>query len=265
MNLHHSNISENVSDLIIKKLLSENFKENEVYNLLDKSISIDDLNVIFKDLLRSKSYLRNIGLDLPLWFGNYNSSIRTVAVALDPKRNRQENNIITVGSIFSLHTSEGKNTNKNDYWNFISYLADTGFVYLTDIYKIYYETKDEKGQFLLSNKDKSFVENECYEQNKSILEDEILRIVKPNRIITLGNDAARAVKRIKDIKTNNIQFHHDGIDYIFLPHISRTVTQSIKTIGNLYKGLGIISQQPEIEHIGDSIIKNSELKNIFLK
>ena len=41
------------------------------------------------------------------------------------------------------------------------------------------------------------------------------------------------------IKTNFIQFQQDGIQYIFLPHVARTVTQSIKTIVNLYKGIGL--------------------------
>ena len=115
----------------------------------------------------------------------------------------------------------------------------------------------------MSNKDKSFVEKECYQHNKSILEDEILNIVQPNRIITLGLDVANAVKRIKDIKTNEIQFQQYEIDYLFLPHISRTVTQSIKTIGNLYKGLGIVTQKAEIEQIGKSILHHSILKNIL--
>jgi hypothetical protein len=113
-----------------------------------------------------------------------------MVVALDPKRNKQENRDITIGSVFSLHTTEGKINNRNDYWNFVWYLSQTGFVYLTNKYKIYYETKNEKGQNLISNKDKSYIEKGCFQQNKSILEDEILNIVKPNQIITLGVDAA---------------------------------------------------------------------------
>jgi hypothetical protein len=258
-------IKRKVSISLNTNLFSSRFVDDDIYELLGRDITIGDLNDVFKNLLQSKSDINNIGIDLPIWFGDYTSTNKTMVVALDPKRNKQDDKAISVSSIFSLHTEDGKNTNKNDYWNFVSYLAQSSFVYLTDIYKIYYQTKDRNGQNLLSNKDKSFTEEKCYAQNKSILEDEILRIVKPNRIITLGGDAAKAVKRIKDIKTSNIQFHYDGIEYIFLPHISRTVTQSIKTIGNLYKGLGIISQRPEIEHIGDTIIKNSELKNIFLK
>lgn len=263
MNFLDQSIKSDISNLINKKLLSGRSRENEIYDLLGKNLSINDLDFVFNSLLKSKSHLKNIGIDLPIWYGDYNSTTKTMVVALDPKRNNQENKDISIGSVFGLHSAEGKNTNRNDYWNFVSYLAQTGFVYLTDIYKIYYETKNEKGQNLISNKDKSFIEKECYQQNKSILEDEILNIVRPNQIITLGVEAANAVKGIKKIKTNDIQIQQDDIQYIFLPHIARTVTQSIKTIGNLYKGLGIITRNFEIEQIGDSILEHSELKKIL--
>jgi hypothetical protein len=45
-----------------------------------------------------------------------------------------------------------------DDLNFVSYLTQSNFVYLKDIYKIYYQTKDKNGQNLLSNKDRSFTE-----------------------------------------------------------------------------------------------------------
>ncbi len=258
-------IKSEVSQLLNTQLFSGRFSDNEIYELLDECVSISDLNSVYQNLLQEKSHLKNLGIDLPLWFGDFNSANKTMVVALDPKRNKQENKEISVGSIFSLHTEEGKKTNKNDYWSFISYLSQTDFVYLTDIYKIYYETKDKNGQNIVSNKDKDFIDNACYQHNKSILDDEINKIVKPNRIITLGNDAANAVKRIKDIKTNEIQFRLNEIDYLLLPHISRTVTQSIKTIGNLYKGLGIVTQKEEITKIGNSILNHSELKQILTK
>lgn len=251
-----------ISDLLKSKLLSSRLVD--IYSLLDKNIQIDDLQPVFKNLLQSKSFLKNIGIDLPFWFGDFNSTNKTMVVALDPKRNRQEHNEISVNTIFSVHTEEGKNTNRNDYWSFVSFLAKTGFIYLTDIYKIYYETRDKNGNVLLSNKDKSFITGDCYEQNKSILQKEI-EIVKPQRIITLGLGAANAVKRIKGVVTDQINFKNENeeLEYIFLPHISRTVTQSIRTIGNLYKGLGIITQREEIELIGSSILKHSSLREIL--
>lgn len=252
-----------VSHLLNTQLFSGEYKENEIYNLIDTNITIDNLNDIYQDLLKNKLNLKNLGIDLPYWFGDFNSNEKTMVIALDPKRNKQNNKKISVGSIFSIHSEEAKTTKKNYYWDFISHLAQTGFIYLTDIYKIYYETKDNKRQNLLSNKDKEYTKGDCYEHNKYILDIEINEIVKPNRIVTLGRDAADAVKAIRNIETDDIKHCQDKIEYIFLPHISRTVTQSIKTIGNLYKGLGIITQKEEIQNIGENLLKHSDLKQML--
>jgi hypothetical protein len=161
-----------------------------------------------------------------------------------------------------LHTEEGKKTAKNSYWDFISYISKSGFVYVTDIYKIYYETKDEAGQILVSNKDKAFIASQepPYIQNVSILKKEI-EIVNPNRIITLGKDAKNAVIKILDLPGNSddVMLKHNGKEFVFLPHISTTVTQSIKTIGDLYRGLGIITNQSEICELGENLLANRKL------
>ena len=264
-----------ISELINAELLIGKF--NDIYTILDNDIKISELNEVFKQLLQSKSQISNIGIDLPLSFGDYSSmNCKTVVVALDPKRNDKSNKYqnqdkqnpsISVGSIFNLHTDEGKNTGKNCYWEFVSHLTNSSFVYLTDIYKIYYESKDSFGQKLLSNKDSDFTEKNkpAYEKNISILKEEI-KIINQNRIITLGKDARNAVLRIFDdiqIDKEEIQCSHKGIEYIFLPHISTTVTQSIKTIGDLYRGLGIITKNDEILQIGNELISNRSIPNIL--
>ena len=266
-------ISKEISNLINTELLS--ISNSDVYNLLGKEIKVADLNQIFKSLLQNKSQLKNVGIDLPLSFGDYHSAInKTMVVALDPKRNDKSNAIhnkktpveISIGSIFSLHTEEGKNTGKNCYWEFVSHLTNSSFVYLTDIYKIYYVSKDSLGQKLLSNKDSDFTEKNkpAYEKNISILKAEI-KIINPNRIITLGKDARESVIKIMEIETNDEEVHikKDNIEFIFLPHISTTVTQSIKTIGDLYRGLGIITKNDEILQIGNELISNRSIPNIL--
>ncbi|MFN5385212.1 MAG: hypothetical protein ACK5CO_00160, partial [Bacteroidota bacterium] len=72
----------------------------------------------------------------------YTSTNKTMIIALDQKRNKQDSKAVSVSSMFCFHTEDGKNTNKNNYWNFVSCLAKSSFFYLTDIYKIYYKTKD---------------------------------------------------------------------------------------------------------------------------
>ena len=272
-----------IASKIIRLLSCELFSlsNNELYSLLDKSLKTNELNIIFRDFLTSKNNLENLGIDLPLSFGDYSDGFNnTMVVALDPKRNSKSNvmyNInpveISIGSIFSLHTEVGKTTKKNIYWDFISFISKSGFVYVTDVYKIYYETKNLAGQIILSNKDKEFSQNNSlnqekspYNQNVLILEKEI-EIIKPRRIITLGKDARNAVVKIRSLSINNddVLISLDGIEYIFLPHISQTVTQSIKTIGNLYRGIGIIANQPNITKIGENLLSNQKIQNLFIK
>jgi hypothetical protein len=267
-------VKSSISELINAELLVGKF--NDIYTILDNDIKISELNEVFKQLLQSKSQISNIGIDLPLSFGDYSSmNFKTVVVALDPKRNDKsnknqnqdkENPSISVGSIFNLHTDEGKNTGKNCYWEFVSHLTNSSFVYLTDIYKIYYESKDSLGQKLLSNKDSDFTEKNkpAYEKNISILKEEI-KFINPNRIITLGKDARESVIKIMEIETNDEEVHikKDNIEFIFLPHISTTVTQSTKTIGDLYRGLGIITKNDKILQIGNELISNKSIPNIL--
>lgn len=267
-------VKSSISELINVELFVGKF--DDIYTTLDNDIKITELNEVFMQLLKSKPKISNIGIDLPLSFGDYNSiNFKTLVVALDPKRNDKsnktqnqdkENPSISVGSIFNLHTDEGKNTGKNCYWEFVQHLTKSSFVYLTDIYKIYYESKDSLGQKLLSNKDSDFIEKRkpAYEKNISILKEEI-KIINPNRIITLGKDAREAVIKIMEIETNDEEIHvkKNNIEFIFLPHISTTVTQSIKTIGDLYRGLGIITKNDEILQIGNELISNKNIPSIL--
>lgn len=228
---------------------------------IDVTLRVENLNPDLQLLLNSKSVLKNCGIDLPLWFGELNCAQRLIIVALDPKRN-QTTKEITLGSVFSLHTAEGRSTLRNNYWNFIEPLTKQGFVYVTDIFKLYYETMSEaKRSILLSNKDKSHIEpgTPSGKLYKKILEEEIA-IIRPTRIITLGNEAAAAVKKIRNISTSDLAFRDVNTEYIFLPHISTTVTQSIKTIGNLFKGVGMINGDEMIASIGENILRN---KNLF--
>lgn len=268
----HTMTKEAIAEILNNELFSTNF--DDIFELLDSNIKVSDLDDLYSNLLTEKTVIKNIGIDLPLWFGDVNYKNKTMVVALDPKRNDKSNHDqnkkqppeISVGSIFSLHTENGKNTGKNCYWEFISNLSKDKFVYITDIYKIYYETKDHKGINIVSNKDKEFIEKstEIYQKNKQILKKEI-SIIKPNQIITLGKEAKEGVIKILDIsvKKNDIKVIHEGIEIIFLPHISTTVTQSIKTIGDLFKGLGIVTNNPQLTELGENILKNKSLENIL--
>ena len=218
---------------------------------------------------------KNVGIDFPITFGDYVSSPnRTMIVALDPKRNDLVNakqnaevpKTISLNSVFSLHSEGGRQNSRNSYWSFVSYISRTSFVYLTDVYKIYYQTNDASGKALVSNKDKEFVDSNRapYQHNKLILEKEI-EIIKPNRIITLGKDARNTVLRALDVPVENddVLIVHGGIEFLFLPHISTTVTQSIKTIGDLYVGLGLLTNNEVISRIGFGLLANRPIEELL--
>lgn len=227
---------------------------------LTNTVSSAQIHPALQNIISGKWAVKNCGIDLPVWFGDLNSEKRVMIVALDPKRN-QTTSEITLGSVFSLHTSEGRNTRRNNYWNFIRPLTEQGFVYVTDIFKFYFETKHTAtGSFVLSNKNKDHIrpDSDCGKLYKQILQAEI-DLVRPQRIITLGNEAASAVKKIRNIDTADLTYVDGTSEYIFLPHISNTVTQSIKTIGNLFLGTGIIKNDEHLVSIGKDILQRRNL------
>lgn len=220
-------------------------------------------DTVFGEFLSGKEAVSELGIDLPVWFGDPDKAEqRLMVVAMDPKRAGQKQRGITgitLNSVFSLHSRpNGRETGRNDYWRFIEPLTNHNLVYLTDVYKLYYDTvalKEGRTYGVVSNKDESFIGRKTapYQMNKAILAKEI-KEVRPTRIVTFGNEAASALKSIHKISGSGVEQHKDGIHYIFMPHISRTVTQSITTIANLYITAGILRGNDELERIGKAIL-----------
>jgi uracil-DNA glycosylase len=269
-NFCNENIYKDISVILSKHLICSNINLNEIYEKMKEVY--DQVNkknepcfyVLKKDIIGYGELLNNkptgnLGIDLPIYFGNSGSQRRIMIVAMDPKRNKQLNDSISIGSVFALNQKKDRETKTNDYWKFIEPLTDNALVYLTDVYKLYYESfvlKNNKQIKILSNKDPDFISKKSvpFNTNKLILEAEI-NLVKPDIIISLGNESAKALKIISNIKTTNIDIMHNGISYLFMPHISRTVTQSIPTIANLFIALGKIKKDAEFESIGNQIFK----------
>ena len=118
---------------------------------------------------------------------------------------------------------------------------------------MYYEYQ-EQNKTLLSNKDKSFTGNnsEYYALHKFILNEEI-KIIQPDMIITLGIESANALKSIQNIQSKEILETINNITYLFMPHISRTVTQNIQTIANLFISIGLLKNNNEMNELGKKI------------
>lgn len=218
-----------------------------------------------------------LGIDLPLWIDWNNKEKKTLMiVGRDPQRNanniknikNDEDTRLIIGSPYSLASNGGRVAN-NNYWSFIEPLTENHRLYITDIYKLFIVNTAEKVKNLrgLPIHDDIFKEE--------------LKFVQPDKIITFGQDAADAVK--KYIKNKNLSFvkivnkyinENDELVYeiyehetnkkitvYFIPHISRNVTNGIKTIANLYKSIGELKNDEELKGAGNNIMK---LKNKLL-
>lgn len=258
--LHTHLISSSIDLVSMYETLIQHYNDIAVEENSLLEISKHDI-IGYGDLLQKKE-VKNLGIDLPIYFGNPSQEQRIMIVAMDPKRNGQKNDHVSVGSVFALHQYAARHTKRNDYWKFIEPLTANHFVYLTDVFKLYYETsasQNGRQSILLSNKDPEFTANNrhSFQTNKLILEEEI-NLVKPTTIIALGNEAAGALKALCDIKTNELEIIHNNIHYLFMPHISRTVTQSISTIANLFIAVGKLRQNSSMIRLGEEIKRNKE-------
>ena len=230
-----------------------NFEFENEDRLILNNVLFKELN-LFSNIAQQKVNLSNCGIDFPILLGNTNSFQKKIMiVAMDPKRNAQHHDEISLSTVFSLHNKNDRNTKKNDYWRFIEPLTKSNLVYITDVYKLYYEYQ-EQNKTLLSNKDKSFTGNnsEYYALHKFILNEEI-KIIQPDMIITLGIESANALKSIQNIQSKEILETINNITYLFMPHISRTVTQNIQTIANLFISIGLLKNNNEMNELGKKI------------
>jgi hypothetical protein len=242
-----------LADFLLKKSPEEILGIYEL--LLSEStelghLKIDELSFL-QPLLHSKSNIKNIGIDLPIMLDTGKPVL--MIIALDPKRNdasKQASDEISVGSVFNLHCEAGRRA-KNNYFSFIEPLLQNYSVYLTDVYKVYFESY-EKDRYVVSNKIKDYVDfeidtdsNEKVNLHRQILELEIAHL-NPKCIITLGVHAENALKSILNKET------YDDT-YLFMPHISRTVTQSIPVVARMLSSLGKLNNDPELIKIGDAI------------
>jgi hypothetical protein len=247
----------------VAELLSQfifKFSKKDVLTYFARTGFEENVLIKFEDLLHFDSFLtekidkiKNVGIDFPILFQNKGKP-NLVIVAMDPKRNDnnqiQKGNV-SLGSVFSLNNINSTKQNSNDYWKFISPLRNDFNIYLTDIYKIYFASS--RSEQKVSNKDFEFknkstsIDNQNVSIHKQILKKELEIVFRnsnseDNLVVALGKEAEIALREIYNIsfEEENIQVTQENINFLFMPHISRTVTQSIKTIGSLYEAIGVL-------------------------
>jgi hypothetical protein len=76
-------------------------------------------------------------------------------------------------------------------------------------------------------------------------------------VIALGKESGGALRELYEIKGSNddLMIENNGINFLFMPHVSRTVTQSIPTISNLFSAIGILKNWHKQDGTGDEFIK----------
>jgi|694.fasta_scaffold19649_5 hypothetical protein len=153
-----------------------------------------------KQFIPSDAYL--LGVDLPSWFGDFKSKNRIMVIGIDPMRSAKdfekakaiESQDVIIGTPYAMHDSKNRDWAKKNkhYFGFIEAISSENFVYLTDIYKTFFYTKDSNGIKKRSYKYYNDLDKENIEEKDSIRDSVFktlckeIEFVKPNIIITLG-------------------------------------------------------------------------------
>ena len=179
---------------------------------------------------------RTIGIDFPILLSKGKNRPVLMICAMDPLREDSSDSSkideISFWVPFSIINSmESKQNKPSDRSNlsFFHTLLETHDVYVTDIFKVFYR----EGQSI-SNTQKEFKQLSVH---KDILEREI-KIVNPQAILTLGNDARDALCQIMDLKPHawSDEIHSttskENFKIIMVPHISGSARGSKAPILN---------------------------------
>jgi hypothetical protein len=169
--------------------------------------------------------VRTIGIDFPILLSKGKNRPVLMICAMDPLRDDVSDHASKINEIsfwvpFSIINSmESKQNKPSDRSNlsFFHTLLETHDIYVTDIFKVFFR----EGQSI-SNTQKEFKKLSVH---KDILERE-LKIVNPQAILTLGNDARDAICQIMDFKPPvwsdaiHCAISKENFNVIMVPHIS---------------------------------------------
>ena len=211
------------------------FDKDEFAKKLKPDLLMNDFNA-FKDC-------KGLGIDLPCWIDWNSSKEKMFIIARDPQRNHTNNSLV-VGSPFSMVAKGGREA-KNNYWNFIEPLIKNYRLYITDINKLFILKPTEKKTELTKLK-----------IHKEILKREI-DLFHPLNIVTIGKDAANAVKEIFEIEIHKDEVYCEMQDkkFYFIPHLSNQVSSGIIPIANLFKGIGMLRKEENFTKAGEKILE----------
>jgi hypothetical protein len=157
--------------------------------------------------------LHHVGVDIPVWLSKNGNNKKAFICAMDPLRSCNFNNQVSIWTPFSISTYMAYPHQKmvKNYWPFLQTLLNTADIYLTDIFKVYYQRDLKGGKTIASNKDKEFKKGNLLELHGDIIKKEI-DLYKPDVIITLGGDAYKEIYKLRN--------YTGATPIIALPHLS---------------------------------------------
>jgi hypothetical protein len=185
-----------ILNLIVDNILNLSLDElKDVYSLFDeggvKEIDALKSKNIYLDFLKQEG-VRSRQFDLP-YFLNFNKEKTIMIIGMDAKANHD--NDVRLSTPYFLQSSQGRETNENDYWKIIKILSETYNIFLTDVYKAYFQIGD-----IVSNQIPTYKKDALHSE---ILKKEILE-VKPYAIICWGRESRNLVAKTFKIKLLNV-------------------------------------------------------------
>lgn len=165
-----------------------------------------------------------LGIDFPIWFNTEIEKPKIMVLGIDPLRNKNifkkmkadTNQNVIIGTPYALDNYEMRHGRTKQYWNFINKLNEKNFVYITDIYKIFYSAEGQQKSSDYFKKNNKFQE---------LLKQEI-ELVKPDIIVTLGCESyyqltRKRLQALSEININEIpNSKFEGIPVIPMLHLS---------------------------------------------
>ena len=189
MNYYNNKIIELIAENILNYSVNE---LKDIYKIFDegetKSIVASKTKNIFFNFLKDEG-VSNKQFDLPYYL-NFNKDKTIMIIGMDAKASHDHNEVV-LSTPYYLQSIKGRETNENDYWKIIKILSNTYNIYLTDVYKAYFEKES-----ILSNKIPLYKKNILHAE---ILKKEILE-VNPQAILCWGRESRDLVSKIVNVR-----------------------------------------------------------------
>ena len=184
-----------ILNLIVDNILNLSLDEiNAIYQSFEnegvEEISESKTKNVFHDFLNQDG-VHSRQFDLP-YFLNFNKAQTIMIIGMDAKSNHGKE--IRLSTPYFLQSIQGRETNENDYWKIIKILSETYNIFLTDVYKAYFQIGD-----IVSNKIPTYKKDALHSE---ILKKEILE-VKPYAILCWGRESRNLVAKTLDLKLLN--------------------------------------------------------------